>query len=40
LQWGALALAEHVWKKYKLSTCNEGVHPLLISAAVAKHARS
>jgi hypothetical protein len=40
LQWGALAVAEHIWNKYKLGTCNEGVHPLLIDAVAAKHARS
>ncbi len=39
LQWGALALAEHVWNKRNLSACNEGVHPLLIPSAVAKRGR-
>lgn len=40
LQWGAIALAEHVWNKHELSTCNEGLHPLLVAAAAAKHDRS
>lgn len=40
LQWGALAIAAHVWNKYNLSTCNEGVHPVLIGAEVGKNARS
>ncbi len=37
LQWGALALAEHVWNKYKLNTFDEGVSQILASS---KHERS
>eukprot|EP00984_Skeletonema_dohrnii_P012934 scaffold5299_cov102-Skeletonema_dohrnii-CCMP3373.AAC.2 len=40
-QWGALALAEHVWNKNKLSTCNEGSSPFCASFHTSnKHVRS
>lgn len=37
LQWGAIAIAEHVWNKYQLSTCTEGVYQF---AASYQHDRS
>lgn len=39
VQWGGLAIAEHVWNKYNLGTRNADVHHLTTAAATAKHDR-